>query len=312
MDAVTSPTLWSTVAALPDYLLLSQTRQLARHEQALQMLLSHPDPHLTLGGLVARLVRDGLDRYDPERPARARRTGARGSVNDACSASTPVRRDTEPVPRNVVRAEGNDTGAVERSVTRAEGGGVERQNEVQRDDASCRAAVRNGIARPSAAKRATEAERGGRKSGAVQHSVRLPDSAPKRATHDGYLHTEEAARPGAGAASAPGCHRETETEYASGRPRVRRGSGGRAASPPTRHGRTDGDDRDAGVGGVLDRATRAAGPRFEADRGSATRAPVRGGRRVPTSAQKRLADAAGQGAAGTAERSPALRGTLPR
>ena len=39
MDAVTSPTLWSTVAALPDYLLLAQTRQLARHEQALQILV---------------------------------------------------------------------------------------------------------------------------------------------------------------------------------------------------------------------------------------------------------------------------------
>ena len=31
--------------------------------EKLQMLLSHADPHLTLGGLVARLVRDGLDRY---------------------------------------------------------------------------------------------------------------------------------------------------------------------------------------------------------------------------------------------------------
>ncbi|MDE0447030.1 MAG: hypothetical protein OXH96_10190, partial [Spirochaetaceae bacterium] len=39
MDAVPSPALWSTVAALPDYLLLSQTVQLARHEQALQILV---------------------------------------------------------------------------------------------------------------------------------------------------------------------------------------------------------------------------------------------------------------------------------
>ncbi|MDE0228648.1 MAG: hypothetical protein OXJ62_07340, partial [Spirochaetaceae bacterium] len=39
MDAVPSPGPWSTVAALPDYLLLSQTRQLARHEQALQILV---------------------------------------------------------------------------------------------------------------------------------------------------------------------------------------------------------------------------------------------------------------------------------
>ena len=90
--------------------------------EKLQMLLSHSDPHLTLGGLVARLVRDGMERYDPARPPRAWRTGSRGSVDDARSASTPARRDTEPVQRNVVRAKGNDTGAVDRSVARAEGG----------------------------------------------------------------------------------------------------------------------------------------------------------------------------------------------
>ena len=39
MHGTTSPVPWSTVAALPDYLLLSHTRQLARHEQALQILV---------------------------------------------------------------------------------------------------------------------------------------------------------------------------------------------------------------------------------------------------------------------------------
>ena len=39
MSESPSPALWSTVAALPDYLLLAQTRQLARHEQALQILV---------------------------------------------------------------------------------------------------------------------------------------------------------------------------------------------------------------------------------------------------------------------------------
>ncbi|MDE0022969.1 MAG: hypothetical protein OXP69_01005, partial [Spirochaetaceae bacterium] len=38
--------------------------------EKLLMLLSHREPHLTLGALVARLVRDGLDRYDPARPPR--------------------------------------------------------------------------------------------------------------------------------------------------------------------------------------------------------------------------------------------------
>ena len=386
MDAVTSPDLWSTVAALPDYLLLTQTRQLARHEQALQMLLSHTDPHLTLGGLVARLVRDGLDRYDPARPPRARRTGSRGSVAGARSASKRARRDTEPVQRNVVRAKGNDTGAVERSVARAAGGGVERQSEVERDDASFGAAVRNGTAHPSAAKRPaeaehgstmsaavpasvrgtasaarrhsaaghcgaslvavpssgghtaspakrqseaelglvsrgvarngggpavaaaqrdTETERGGTKSDELPDIVRRSDSGPQRVGQDEGAHIKDAERLCGAAAPAPGCHRETETEHACGQPNGMRGSG-RAASAAKRPGQTDGDDRDAGVGGILDRATCAAGPRFEADRRSASPAPVRGGRRFPTSAAQRLADAAGPGAVGPAERSPAL------
>ena len=37
-------------------------------------LLSHVDPHLTLGQLIGRLVREGLDRHDPARPPRGRRT----------------------------------------------------------------------------------------------------------------------------------------------------------------------------------------------------------------------------------------------
>ena len=39
MSEAPSPATWSTVAALPDHLLLAQTRQLARHEQALQILV---------------------------------------------------------------------------------------------------------------------------------------------------------------------------------------------------------------------------------------------------------------------------------
>ena len=44
--------------------------------EQLRALLSHVDPHLTLGQLVERLVQDGLQRYDPGRPPRGRR-GAR-------------------------------------------------------------------------------------------------------------------------------------------------------------------------------------------------------------------------------------------
>ena len=50
-----------------------------RRLEQLRALLSHVDPHLTLGQLVGRLVQEGLDRYDPGRPRRGRRNGRRGS-----------------------------------------------------------------------------------------------------------------------------------------------------------------------------------------------------------------------------------------
>ena len=132
--------------------------------EKLQMLLSHTDPHLTLGGLVARLVRDGLDRYDPARPSRARRTGNRGSVNGERSASEPARHEQEAAQRNAARANG---------------GAVERQSEVEPDDVSV-AAVRGGSPHPSAAKWDTEAERSGATLAAVRDMVRRTDSAAKR------------------------------------------------------------------------------------------------------------------------------------
>ncbi len=46
--------------------------------EQLKGLLSHVDPHMTLGQLVGRLVKEGLDRHDPARPPRrARRPAAR-------------------------------------------------------------------------------------------------------------------------------------------------------------------------------------------------------------------------------------------
>ena len=44
--------------------------------ERLKGLLSHVDPHMTMGQLMGRLVREGLDRHDPARPPRGRRTGA--------------------------------------------------------------------------------------------------------------------------------------------------------------------------------------------------------------------------------------------
>ena len=54
--------------------------------EQLKGLLSHVDPHMTLGQLVGRLVREGLDRHDPGRPGRARRTAGRTSGAERPSA----------------------------------------------------------------------------------------------------------------------------------------------------------------------------------------------------------------------------------
>ena len=55
--------------------------------ERLKGLLSHVDPHMTLGQLMERLVQEGLDRHDPARPPRGRRTGARVAGADRTSAA---------------------------------------------------------------------------------------------------------------------------------------------------------------------------------------------------------------------------------
>ncbi len=216
--------------------------------EKLQMLLSHTDPHLTLGGLIARLVQDGLDRYDPARPRGTRGTGGRGSVNGARTVSKPARRDTETVQQSVVRAQGSD---------------VERQSEVEQGDAPS-AAVRDVVPAPSAPKRPSEAGHGSASPATAPNSGGHTTSAPKRHEQAEFGRTSRAA---AGVGS------------------------GRAASPANRPGRADDDGRGA------------AGAQFDAGIRGASRAPVRGHDRFTSSAAKRLANAAGQGAV---ERSPAL------
>ena len=58
--------------------------------EQLLMLQSHVNPQMTLGTLVARLVRDGLDRYDPTRPPRRRRPAARASGPGKDAARGPA------------------------------------------------------------------------------------------------------------------------------------------------------------------------------------------------------------------------------
>ena len=59
--------------------------------ERLKGLLSHVDPHMTLGQIVGRLVQEGLDRHDPARPPRGRRTGSRAAGAERTSAAkTPA------------------------------------------------------------------------------------------------------------------------------------------------------------------------------------------------------------------------------
>ena len=64
--------------------------------QQLRELLSHVDPHLTFGQLVGRLVREGVERYDPSRPPRRKRRKSDPAA-DQCSAETAGRAPADRV-----------------------------------------------------------------------------------------------------------------------------------------------------------------------------------------------------------------------
>ena len=64
--------------------------------QQLRELLSHVDPHLTVGQLVGRLVREGVERYDPSRPPRRKRRKS-DPAGDECSAETAGRAKEDRV-----------------------------------------------------------------------------------------------------------------------------------------------------------------------------------------------------------------------
>ena len=72
--------------------------------EQLRALLSHVDPHLTVGQLVERLVQDGLQRYDPGRPPRRRRAGRReASAGQAPEQKAPEQKAPEQkVPKPTV------------------------------------------------------------------------------------------------------------------------------------------------------------------------------------------------------------------
>ena len=56
--------------------------------ERLKGLLSHVDPHLTMGQLMGRLVREGIDRHDPARPPRGRRAAPAKGAEQTSAAKT--------------------------------------------------------------------------------------------------------------------------------------------------------------------------------------------------------------------------------
>ena len=63
--------------------------------EQLKGLLSHVDPHMTLGQLVGRLVKEGLDRHDPARPPRRARRPA-GSQSESAERTSAPEQEVRP------------------------------------------------------------------------------------------------------------------------------------------------------------------------------------------------------------------------
>ena len=73
--------------------------------ERLKGLLSHVDPHMTLGQLIGRLVTEGLDRHDPSRPPRRRRTGNRAAgVAETSAPKTPANPESPSAPKDKAAA----------------------------------------------------------------------------------------------------------------------------------------------------------------------------------------------------------------
>ena len=76
--------------------------------EQLRGLLSHVDPRMTLGQLVGRLVREGLDRHDPSRPPRRARSASRPADAKANAPPTPTpeqaQRNSAPAAKHAARS----------------------------------------------------------------------------------------------------------------------------------------------------------------------------------------------------------------
>jgi hypothetical protein len=81
--------------------------------EQLRGLLSHVDPRMTLGQLVGRLVKEGLDRHDPSRPPRRARSGSRPADAKANAPRTPTPEQAQrrSVPADTAAAPKTDPDA---------------------------------------------------------------------------------------------------------------------------------------------------------------------------------------------------------
>ena len=97
--------------------------------EQLRGLLSHVDPRMTMGQLVGRLVREGLDRHDPSRPPRRARSGSRPADAKANAPRTPTPEQAHgrSAPAAKRRASGGHRGGAEDFDAGAAGCGATRR-----------------------------------------------------------------------------------------------------------------------------------------------------------------------------------------
>ena len=76
----------------------------------LRGLLSHVDPHMTVGQLVGRIVQEALDRHDPSRPPRRARAGSQAAQGESQPASATKER-AAPQPGHAVTVQDEVTPA---------------------------------------------------------------------------------------------------------------------------------------------------------------------------------------------------------
>ena len=87
--------------------------------QQLRELLSHVDPHLTVGQLVGRLVKEGVERYDPSRPRpRKRKSDSAGGERSSVTAGRTTADRVAAAAENPHRPGKSAAAAVSPSATK--------------------------------------------------------------------------------------------------------------------------------------------------------------------------------------------------